>query len=200
MSSSGARRALVFDTPARPNKRARTTKPRRRTGPMRVPKSLLPEMKQHRRNNLTDASTNTAGHSIPLDITQGDGGNEFVGSKFRAKRLRVNYDFTDANPATLGFRILVYIPKRPSESTTSIPSSTVGQIDTHEYTVLFDRLVPNDASMKIGTFDVPMNILVELDATGTSVYRNDLRIGAFAVGLGTTVRDDISYSLWYTDA
>lgn len=192
----------LFDTPMRPTKRRRITKTQRRgrPAPMRVPRYLLPEVKQFVRTFLTDFGTNNCESSIGVDMTQGDGGNEFVGHRIRALRLRVNYDLTGITPTSTGFRIVVLMPKRPSAPALTVPTNTTDPIVTQTYTVLFERFIPNDPSSKVGTFDVPLNFNIELDGGGTTVQKNDLRIVGVAAGNGSAMRLDIGYALWYTDA
>lgn len=201
----------LYDTPARPRKRARTTTlaPRRLFGSVsrpryRIPRSLLPEMKQFVKTQLFGANADEAYSSIPLDLTQGDDGNQFVGTKIRIKRLRVMYDFTGySTPTTTAIRISVVIPKDvnfpPAAGT--IVSNRYTPINTHDYTVLHDRLVPlASGDYRVGQFDVTMNLPVEFSLGGTSVRKNDLIVIAYSPGNGTAARAIMGYAVWYTDS
>lgn len=191
-----AKRAL-FTTPSRSNKRRKTTK---KSAPMRIPKSLLPEMKQFTKDGLS-ASTNYAYSSIYSDMTQGDDADDFIGSKFTLKRLRVIYDYSDlAASLSEGVRISVVIPKNPS----SLPTLTnhIKVWDTQQFTVLFDRILPKDASMLAGTFDVTGPIHMEGINTGTTPLRNNVHIYVHSANNGSNIGNvvRVSYQMWYTDA
>lgn len=168
---------------------------------MRIPRSLLPEMKQYTKSFLTQGTATTAQSYIPQDMAQGDGSNEFVGHKFRVMRLRVHYDFSDAVVTTGGIRIVVYIPKNPSELTFPI-GNNVSPIDTTRYTVLKDLQLPGDPSRLAGWFDVKGPINVELDLTGSVLRKNALGINVVSrdnQSSATYLNNRTTYSLWYTD-
>lgn len=202
MSSTSARRALLFDTPMRPTKRSRTTRARRRMS-SRVPRSLLPEMKQYQVSSLSSAVTSFAVSSVPTDLSQGDGGDQFIGNKCRIKRLRVYYDMSLGATGHDGgaVRVMVYIPKRPSTAVTTSPIlSSTDPIDNDFYTVLADRIVPTGESVAAGTMDVKMNLPILFNKTGDTVYRNDLRVGIFAKNATSGLNTNMAYSVWFTDA
>lgn len=193
---SSARRTLLFDTPARPFKRARrSSKAKPKATAMTIPRSLLPETKQFTKSALTSSLTSNAYSTIGADITQGDSSAQIIGSKFRIKRLRVMYNF---NSVTQPSRIVVYISKRPSQSPSVVNNMTTA-LDTNLYTVLYERLIPDDSAYQVGTFDVPMNLQVELDVNGAVVYKNDIRICVYSLSNGTNVQSNCGYSIWYTD-
>lgn len=196
----------VYDTPVRPRKRARTTTlaPRRLFGSVskpsyRVPRSLLPEMKQFTRSSLTGSATDFAESQIITVMTQGDDGNQFVGTKITAKRLRVLYNYSTLDAGAV--RILVYIPKNPIEGTSPFSDIHV-PVDTHRFTVLYDRILNTRGGDAIcsGHFDVKLNHQIETLLGGTSPIKNNIRIRVHAVGNGATVQNNTGYALWYTDA
>lgn len=189
------RRAL-FTTPARPTKRRRTT-PARRQAPMRIPKSLMPEMKQYYRNTLVTNGTSYAYSEIPLDMAQGDTSQNFDGAKFRIHRIRVNYDFSQASLSG-GVRMMLIIPKDVSFNPTALISSARDQIDTNLHTVLFDRLVSDDLMTAAGTFDWKGPLNVEMNVSGTAAQRNNVFLYVYGNNAGLALRDDFSYSVWFT--
>lgn len=192
-------RRPLFTAPGRPRKRRRMTGPARR----RIPRSLLPEMKQYRKNSMSNsqllASPSHISSSIGVDLSQGTQGQQFVGSKFRAVRLRCHYDFTAATASQI--RIFCLIAKNPSDDITVSPiTNAKNQLSSDDYTVLFDRFIPNGENVNVGSFDVPMRIHVEMNNAGTLVRRNDIRLYAIADGVGTLAVNQMTYSLWFTDA
>lgn len=195
-SRVGTRRAL-FTPSTRSTKRQRTTYGSRAT--MKIPKSLLPEMKQYIGSLTNGSGSPREVERIPESMSQGLDANQFIGSKFTAKRLRVYYDFTGKLP-TAAYRIVLYIPKDPSGAA-SIPFNSVAPVNTHEVTVLFDRVIPIHSSTCCGTFDVPMNVACEFNTGGTGVRKNNLSLGVFYGDLaGSSMAGSVQYSLWFTDA
>jgi len=193
--SPTAKRAL-FQTPSRSSKRTKTMTARR--GATRIPKSLMPEMKQTVAATLTTNTSNYAYSSIPLDLAQGDTSKNFDGAKFRIARIRVMYDFLGVTGFLAeGVRVSVIIPKDP----TFIP---VGPVTTHspwgtdEYTVLYDALLPADSATSAGTFDVTGPINCEMNSTGTASLRNNVYVFVQSVGNGSSLKSDFSYSVWFT--
>lgn len=190
------RRAL-FQTPQRPTKRRRMTK---KKAPMRIPKSMLPEMKQYTTTGLS-ASTNYAYLSLYGSMTQGDGSDQFVGSKFTLKRFRFMYDYSDLSATlTEGVRISVVIPKDPSITPTI--TDHIDPWDTQNYTVLYDSVLPKDPSCLAGTFDVTGPIHMQGSSGGTSPLRNAVHLYVHSAGLGSTLASPsrCSSSVWFTDA
>jgi len=193
--SPTAKRAL-FQTPTRSNKRSRTMKARgMAVGSSKIPKALLPETKQYLAASLSTSGFSDAYSPIPEQMTQGDSGSEFLGSKFRVMRLRVNYDWS-AISLSGAVRLSVVIPKDPT--TNPALTSSRQQWDTNTYTVLHDMLIPPDSSLTAGTFDVKGPINVEMDATGSAPRRNNICIYVFNTGNGAALASDISYSCWFT--
>lgn len=189
-----AKRSL-FQTPTRVTKRRRS--PSKKSVSMRVPKSLLPETKNFIQDSLTNNSTSYAYSSVPSDMGQGDGGNQFIGQKFRMLRLRVNYDFTQLT-ITEAVRVSIVMPKDPS----TIPTLTasLAQWDTSNFTVLHDLLLPDAAEVAAGTFDVTGPLNVEMNSSGTTPLRNNIYIYVHTAGLGATIRFNFGYQIWYTDS
>lgn len=204
MSAPSARRALLFDTPMRPTKRMRTSKSRR-SRPMRLPRSLLPEMKQFTASQLTSSTTGFASSSVATDMNQGTLGSEFVGKTFRVKRLRLYYDMAKSTPTGYdgsAIRLFVYISKRPGTVLTSpLVGSSVDPVDGEFFTVFADRIVPTGENTNAGTIDVKMNLPIDTGDNGTFVYRNDLRVAIFANGAtsGSTLNTNVGYTVWFTD-
>lgn len=196
----------VYDTPARPRKRARTTTlaPRRLFGSVskpsyRVPRSLLPEMKQYTVTALGFGDQDYASSSVIQDMTQGDDGNQFVGTKITAKRLRVLYNYSNFTAGAV--RMLVYIPKDASDGNPPV-SAIHHPVDTHRHTVLYDRILNTRGGDAIlsGHFDVKLNHQIETLLGGTTAVKNNIRIFVYSAGNGLIVRTITAYALWYTDA
>lgn len=188
-----AKRAL-FTTPSRSTPKRRRITPQTRQV-MRIPRSLLPETKQFIRSILT-GTTNTAYSSIYQDMSQGDDGTQFVGTKFRMLRLRVMYDFSQLS-LTEGVRMSVVIPKNPSV----VPSllSAITPWDTQQYTVLFDRIVGDDTSLVTGTFDVKGPITLEGDSSGFTPLRNNVIVYFQSASSGANLASKVNYQMWFTD-
>lgn len=192
-----AKRAL-FTTPARPTKRRRAPQ-RTRKAPMRVPKYLLPETKQFVQTAALTSTTDYAYQFVPEAMTQGDSGAEFIGSKFRMKRMRFFYDFTQLT-LTDAVRITVIIPKFPG--TVNAPTSSVMPHNTNGVAVLFDRLLPDAQECLAGTFDIVGPVNVEMDNTGAVTVRNQIQIYVYSTGQGANLApiSTFRYCIWYTDA
>lgn len=191
-----AKRSL-FTTPTRTPKRRRTASSKKSTT-MKIPRSLLPETKQFIQTNSMSSVTNGAYQSIPGAMTQGDLGDDYTGSKFRIKRLRVYYDFTQLT-LTDAVRISVVIPK--VAGSLGLPLVNVDPWDTDSYTVLHDMLLPDAQECLAGTFDVTGPINVELNKTGLPT-RNDIFVVAVSAGSGAAIANIgvMRYCLWFTDA
>lgn len=197
MSTPTAKRSL-FQTPVRSRKRQRTMGKKQRTT-MKIPKSLLPETKMYSRVNLSNIALNAAFSSIPQDLTQGDNSDNFVGSKFRIQRIRVWYDFSQISLSS-GLRVVAVIPKDPSAAPVSVVTTSTTPINTREFTVLHDMLLPDSVDTASGTFDITGPINVEMNNTGTSVFKNNLWLFVWAATTNTQLQDSFSYQVWYTDA
>lgn len=190
--SPTAKRAL-FQTPTRCSKRSKLATSMKSV--MKVPKSMQPEMKQYEKSTLTTAFTGYAYSSIPTDMSQGDASDQFIGSKLRMARLRVNYDWSQLT-LTEAVRVSVVIPKDPS--TTPFLSNARATWDTAQFTVLHDMILPPDLSVSAGTFDVTGPINIEMTSNGVTCLRNNIQIYVGSNGNGTGLANDISYSIWFT--
>lgn len=197
MSTPTAKRSL-FQTPVRSRKRQRTMGKKQRTT-MKIPKSLLPETKMFFQNTLNNIALNSAFTSVPQDLTQGDDGEDFTGSKFRVQRLRVFYDFSQVALGS-GVRVAVVIPKDPTIAPITLFSSTISPINSREFTVLHDMLLPDSPDTAAGTFDITGPINVEMNNAGAAVYKNNIWIYVYSVATNTQLRDSFSYQVWFTDA
>ena len=134
-------------------------------------------------------------------MNQGNDSDQFIGSKFRIQRIRVNYDLTTLT-LTSGFRMMLVIPKDPNVSfaTSGVPIFTTSdQVNTDEYTVLHDQLMSNDASLRAGTFDWVGPLNVEMNKAGTTCQRNNVHLFFFSDSAGTDANTQITYSVWFTD-
>lgn len=162
----------------------------------RIPRSLI-EMKTFEKTDLTGSSTSYAYSSIATDMTQGDGGNQFIGSKFRLMSLKIKYDFSSVTLQS-GVRIAIVIPKIPS----AIPylGSSIDNWDAHSITVLKDILLPNDSALKCGIVDLKGPINIELDVSGSSPLKNNVYIFVYSLNNGSLLRSDFSYTANYLDA
>lgn len=191
-----AKRAL-FTTPSRASKRRRTAAPRRQK-PMRIPKALLPEMKQYTKSSLSASSTSYAYSSIPSDMGQGDDGDDFIGSNFRIARIRVYYDFSQIS-LTSGVRMALVIPKDPSTTSVNAILSTTTPVDKTNFTILFDRLLPDSVDVAAGYFDWSGPLNVEMNKTGTTTLRNNVHLHVYASGVGASMANAFAYAVWFTD-
>lgn len=192
-----ARRAL-FVTPVRPTKRRRLAPPRRRRPPPRIPKSMLPEMKNFRSGTLSTSGSNYAYSSISNTIVQGDDGNDYIGSKYRMHRIRVMYDYSQLS-LTSAVRLMLVITKDPSTTPTAILSSATTPVDPHSYTVLHDMLLPDSPDALAGTFDWTGPLNVEMSQIGGTVLRNNVWLLAYSTSNGTNISSKTSFSVWFTD-
>lgn len=196
MAPSTTVKRSLFQTPTRASKRSKTSKSSTKSTTMKIPRSLMPETKQYVSSILSSATTNYAYASIPSSISQGDDGNDFIGSKFRISRIRVNYDFSQLS-LTSGVRVSVVIPKDPS--TYPILTSTIQQWDTQTYTVLHDMILPDSPDTATGTFDVTGPINVHMSSAGSTPLRNNVYLFVYSTGNGSALQTDFSYSVWFTD-
>jgi len=99
---------------------------------------------------------------------------------------------------TSGVRIVVSIPKDPNGAVFN-PSSSILPVNTRQYTVLYDRLLPDDPSMLAGTFDVTGPINVEMNENATAVLKNNISISVYSLNQGTNLRTNTAYAMWFTD-
>ncbi|CAN8138887.1 hypothetical protein THIOSC15_1210002 [uncultured Thiomicrorhabdus sp.] len=109
------------------------------------------------------------------------------------------YDFSQLTLSE-GVRISVVIPKDPSIA--PVITDHIDPWDTQTRTVIFDRILGDSAELLAGTFDVLGPINLEGDSTGTSPLRNNVHIYVHSAANGTNLAssNNISYSMWFTDA
>lgn len=181
---------------------SRTSKRRRkmRTSYRRIPRSLLPEMKQFL--SLTSFSVlnaDCATQKVAGSIAQGDGGNQFIGSKIRGYRLRILYDYSNLT-LTDAVRLSVVIPKDPGA--TAFVNDVVEPWESNDFTVLYDTVLANDPSQLSGIVDITGPWNIEYSVNPAIVRRNDIAVVVFSAGAATNLASssNIRYTLWYTDA
>lgn len=194
----------MYDTPRRPPKRARLSSPmaprrlftNRARPNYRVPRSLLPEMKQHSSDVMATFGTDHCYTHVFNAMTQGDSASQFIGNKIRAKRLRVMYDYSTFTSGAA--RIVVTIPKLSTSTLTGVVVDCHTPVPTDLHTVLMDRVINlKSGDLNNGQFDIKLNM--EMIRIGANAYRNDLLIHVFSPGNGAAARVITGYALWYTD-
>jgi len=190
MSGMPSTKRRLFGTPGTPKRRKTTAKV-----VARIPKALLPEMKQFIVGNLSsDDGTSRAWSSIPVDMSQGDASSQFDGSRFRIAKIRVYYNYTQIS-LTDAIRLSVVIPKDVSAT----PSTTGDNPwDTNINTVLYDKFVSHDLLNQAGYFDVTGPINVDMSTTGTSCLRNAVHIHVSSTSKGNNMRFNTAYAVWFT--
>jgi len=172
---------------------------------MRVPKSLLPEMKFRYIQGIPSPLTDTAVLSISSLIGIGGQSNQRIGSKVRIQRIRVTYDYSHFTPES-AIRMSLVIPKTDSDA----PVLTVScqPWDTQFFTVLKDMMIAPSAGSLIqentqGFMDFVGPINVDYSVVGGTgrVLRNNVYLSIFAQGFAieaAAIRST-SVSVWYTD-
>jgi len=178
-----ARRRL-FSTPASSAKR------RRVMTQTKIPKSLQPELKQFVSDfaGFSTSGTNTAVSSIPIIMSQGDGGNQFIGSKFRIMRVRVYFDYSDVT-TTSGIRLSLGIPKDPSDSVI-LDTTAAGTLIPHNMrsvTMLKEMFLKTDGSNLNGYMEWNGPLNVEMNSGGTSPLKNNLICQINSAGVSTDI-------------
>lgn len=191
MPLSSVKRRL-FTTPTKAKRRKTTTT-------MRVPKSLLPETKQYTKTMLTGSSTDYTFSHVPDDMIQGYFGNEYVGSKFKIQRLKINYDWTaQVSTMTSGIRMVVGICKDPSVAAHDHVTGVTAQIDHRAVTVLAERYFQPTLDDCCGSIDLKLPLNVEMSSTGSNVMKNNVFIIFYCPGKGTALKTLITYSSYFT--
>ncbi len=185
-----------YHAPMRTTKRRRTAaRPMYRRS---IPRSLTPEVKQYFQDSLTTLGTNYGHSVITSDMSQGDGGNQFLGSKIRILRVRCYYDFSDYVGSLFeGVRLSLYIPKNPTAVVAQLNARDPW--DKHLVTPLHEILLPKDASALTGVFDWTGPLNVEFDVNGTAALKNALVLQACSNGNGSNISSRLSYVVWYTE-
>lgn len=167
-----------------PRKRTRRT---RRSFP---PRRMLnaPETKFHDTNNAVVGTHVTA----VVSPTQGDDGDDFIGSKINLKALDISCYGTGLS--AYSYRLSVLIPKDPSVSPVWV--SPHFKYDQHDFHILYDEFFTG--SLKRGTrirLDLTGRVM-EWNTSGTTVLKNNI-----IVVLNSDVSESIYIGsrLYYTD-
>jgi len=170
MTTSTPSRRRLFASPSTSVKR------RRVMTQSKIPKSMQPELKQWRSTTSLNASgLNSVVMSIPSFMTQGNDGDQFLGSKFRIARVRVFFDYSDVT-TTSGIRLALGIPKDPS-SQTILDTSTSGTVIPHNMrtdTMLKELFLKTDGSNLNGYMEWSGPLNVEMNALGTAALKNNI--------------------------
>jgi len=183
MTTSTPVRRRLFTSPAPSSKR------RRVTTQTRIPKLMQPEIKQWVSfNSMTVSGTNAAIMSIPTFMSQGDGGDQFSGSKFRILRVRVYFDYTDV-ATTSGVRFGLGIPKDPSSSSLYDISSlgTMLPANLRQVTMLKEMFLKTDGSNLNGYMEWNGPLNVEMNSDGTAPLKNNLMLQIVSENVGTSI-------------
>jgi len=178
-------RRLPFTTYTPAAKRRRVTS-RAVTRNLPVRQAAKPEIKQWISASTLPSATDGAYMSIPIYMTQGDDGNDFIGSKFRILRVRVYYDYTGLT-ITDSVRMVLGVPKDPNS--TSILSTTAGQSQTlpsnyFNVTIFKEKYLKTDGSDHAGFLEWTGPLNVEMDQTGASPLKNNLFFQVNSTGNG----------------
>jgi len=168
-------RRLPFTTYTPSAKRRRTTG-RSTTRTLSVRRYQAPEVKQFISSTSLTSVTNGAYASLSVIMTNGDDGNDFVGSKFRILRVRIYYDYTDVTAGN-PIRMALGVPKDPT--TTSLLTTTALQglvlpANYHNITILKEKFLKTDGSDRSGVMEWTGPLNVEMDTQGIAALRNNL--------------------------
>jgi len=178
-------RRFPFTTYMPTAKRRRTmTRSTIRTLPVR--RNATPEIKQWISSSLLTNAANGASASIPTLMTQGDDGNDFLGSKFRILRVRIYYDYTTVTPSD-SIRMILGVPKDPSNNlmlTTTSGQSQVLPANYFSTTVLKEKYLKTDGSDHAGYMEWTGPLNVEMTETGASPLKNNLVFQVNSTGQG----------------
>ena len=180
---------MTTSTPAR--RRALTqsgtsAKRRRVMTQTKIPKALMPELKQFVSSVNLINTVNSAQCSIPLYMSQGNDGDQFLGSKFRILRVRLYFDYSDVT-LTNGIRMVFGIPKDPSDTLllTNLGSiNTVEPANMRRVTILKEMFLKTDGSNLNGYMEWSGPINVEMNDTGISVLKNNFLVQINSDGVG----------------
>jgi len=167
----------------------RSTKRRRVMTQTKLPKALMPEMKQFVSSVSLTTGANTAYAVIPTLMASGTDGTQFVGSKFRIMRVRVYYDYTDVT-ITKGVRMVFGIPKDPSSApliSTATSTNSILPINLRGGTLLKEKFLKTDNSDLNGYFEWSGPLNVEMSESGTFVFKNALIFQVNSDGVGAAL-------------
>ena len=186
MTTTTPARRRLFTSPAS------STKRRRVMTQTRMPKALMPEIKQYTSTgvNLLTTGLNTAYRSIPVLMSQGNDGEQFSGSKFRILRVRVYFDYSDVT-TTSGVRLSLGIPKDPSDLTI-LSTGTAGTMLPHNMrrvTMLKETFLKTDGSNLNGYMEWVGPLNVEMSDDGTVPLKNNLILQINAEGVSGSLSD-----------
>jgi len=178
-TSTPARRRLFTSS-------ASAAKRRRVMTQTKIPKALMPELKQFVTFSSLPSTANSAQVSIPSVMGQGDSGTAYDGSKFRIARVRVFFDYSDVT-TTRGIRLALGIPKDPSDTT--ILSNLAGNCTSEpanmrQVTMLKEMFLKTDNSNLNGYMEWSGPLNVEMNASGTTPLKNNLIFQVNSDGVG----------------
>jgi len=176
------RRLFASPSPAAKRRRVMTQ--------TRLVKLQQPELKQFvsSANLDTHVNGNAAHASIPDIMSQGNDGDQFVGSKYRILRVRIYFDYTDVT-LTSGLRLALGIPKNPA-STTILDTSAQGTVIPHnmrEVTILKEMFLKTDGSNLNGYMEWNGPLNVEMNSVGNVALRNNLILQINADGQAANI-------------
>jgi len=177
-----ARRRL-FPTPASSAKRRKTMTQ------TRIPKAMMPELKQFVSTAALTSVTDSAYVSIPSIMNPGTGGDDFEGSKFRIMRVRVYYDYSDV-ATTSGIRMALGMPKISTATTildTSSVNGTVRPANARSTTILKEKFLKTDGSDLNGYMEWTGPLNVEMNGPGNGIFKNNLIFQVNSDGVGTSL-------------
>jgi len=86
---------------------------KRTTRILLLKRNPIPEIKQWISAVNLITTLNGAYVTIPIAMSQGDDGNDFIGFKFRVLRVRIYYDYSTVT-VTDFIRMVLGVPKDPS--------------------------------------------------------------------------------------
>jgi len=183
MTTSTPARRRLFSSPASSVKR------RKVTTQTRIPTSMQPELKQWVSSaTMVTVGANSAVMSIPNFMSQGDNGDQFLGSKFRILRVRVFFDYTDVT-TTSGVRLALGIPKDISDNAI-IDTGTSGTIIPHNLrrtTMLKEMFLKTDGSNLNGYMEWKGPLNIEMSDIGTSPLKNNLLLQINSDGVAASI-------------
>ena len=157
----------------------------------RIPKAMLPELKQFVSTANLTSGTDEAYVSIPSIMNPGTGGDDFEGSKFRIARVRVYYDYTDV-ASTSGIRMALGMPK-VSTATTILPTGatlgTVRPANLRSTTIVKEKFLKTDGSDLNGYMEWTGPLNVEMNGPGNGIFKNNLIFQVNSDGVGASLAD-----------
>jgi len=168
-------RRLPFTTYTPPAKRQRTMT-RRTTRSLPVRRAAVPEVKQFISFSPLTSVTNGAYVSIPGIMTQGDDGQDFIGSKFRILRVRIYYDYSGVAAGT-PIRLGLGVPKDVSTVSLFTTTANLSQIlpsNHFNITMLKEKHLKTDSSDRTGIMEWTGPLNVEMDSGGANPLKNNL--------------------------